>query len=437
MNFKEFKSFFRHVRFGYLLLTSVLIIGLIYGAFEILEETIFTNSSMETLRWLYISRGVISSILLMIWAAWTVYHYRQLYQSKMEIREGRYRDIIESSADAILTADNDNIITYWNRGAENLLGWRRDEIIGKPLETLIPDDLLEAREMSCIEYGLKQKGKVTNYQTERLTREGKRVLVSLTVTLLPGEFEDVDGYSIIMRDLTELKVREEQVRRSERLASVGHMAAGVAHEIGNPLTAISSIVQIIQRKVDDDFAQERLDKVRENIKRINKIVRDLVDFSRPASTDKTRAQVNEIIESAVGLLQHDARCRDVSFELELDPRLPEVQCVPDHIHQVLVNLMLNAVDALQDESEPAITARTYDKDGFIHIEVEDNGEGIDQEHIDHIFEPFFSTKEVGSGTGLGLSVSYGIISKMDGTIDAASEVGEGTCFTIKLPKNSN
>ncbi len=436
MRFKELKTFFRHVRLGYLLLTSLLIVGLVFGIFEIIEEAFFSNSSFLALRWLYISRGIVSSVLLIAWVAWTVYYYREIYRSKLELKEGRYRDIIESSADAIITVDNDNRISYWNRGAEKILGWRRDEIIGKPLEILIPDELLESRELSLLEYGLRTSGEVTNYQTERLTKDGKHLLVSLTVTPLPGEQASVDGYSIIMRDLTELKLREEQVRHSERLATVGHMAAGVAHEIGNPLTAISSIVQVIQRKVDDDFAQERLEKVRENIKRINKIVRDLVDFSRPSSSEQVKSQLNEIIESAVGLLQHDARCRDVTFDQELDRDLPPIQCVPDHIHQVLVNLMLNAVDALENEDDPRITLRTYQRKNHLFIDVEDNGEGIEPEHIDHIFEPFFSTKEVGSGTGLGLSVSYGIVSKMDGTIDVTSEKGKGTCFIIKLPKKS-
>jgi C4-dicarboxylate-specific signal transduction histidine kinase len=231
-------------------------------------------------------------------------------------------------------------------------------------------------------------------------------------------------------------MKEEQIQQSERLATVGHMAAGVAHEVGNPLTAISSLVQVCQRKTEDDFIQGQLKKVRDHIQRINKIVRDLVDFSRPSSMQAENVQINEIIESAVGLLQHDARCRDVEFEMNLSPRLPLVSCVPDQIHQVLVNLLLNSVDAMKDEENPKVTIVTKEQDGMAKLTVSDIGEGIKEEHKSRIFEPFFTTKEVGSGTGLGLSVSHGIINKIGGSIQVESDYGDGTTFIIKLPTKS-
>ena len=144
-------------------------------------------------------------------------------------------------------------------------------------------------------------------------------------------------------------------------------------------------------------------------------------------------QINEIIESAVGLLQHDARCRDVEFEMNLSPQLPLVSCVPDQIHQVLVNLLLNSVDAMEEEDNPKVTILTEEQDGMAKLTVSDIGKGIKEEHKSRIFEPFFTTKEVGSGTGLGLSVSHGIINKIGGSIQVESDYGEGTTFIIKLP----
>jgi len=429
----KLRKFLKQIHFGYLLFTSIIIVGVIFGAFEIIEKTLFADISIRQLRWLHFSRGIISSLLLMIWAAWTVYQYRELYEEKLEIKERRYRDIIESSADAIFTMDTRNFITSWNNGAEQIFGWKRDEIIGKPVETIIPDDLLEARELECIAHGLREKGYVSSYETERIDKDGRRKKVILSVTVLRDENDKIEGRSVIMRDVTELRLRDEQFQRSERLATVGHMAAGVAHEVGNPLTAISSLVQVLQRKTDDEFIQVQLKKVREHIKRITKIVRDLVDFSRPASADITRAQVNDIIESAVGLLKHDARCRDVRFKLDLDKDLPKVKCIPDHIHQVLVNLFLNAVDALENEDVPEIITHTARSNNHIIIKVSDKGMGMSKEVQQRIFEPFFTTKDVGSGTGLGLSVSHGIISKMNGSINVDSTEGEGTTFTIELP----
>lgn len=432
---KELLKFFRYVRFGYLAFTSLLILGAVFGAFEIVQATILENPSLRTLRWLYFTRGTLVSLLLVLWAAWTVYKYREMYEEKLEVTEGRYKDIIEHSADAIIAVNNNDVITAWNRGAEDIFGWSRQEIIGESIKKFIPEDLLEARELECLEFGMRYRGYVQNYETERLTKGGQRVMVNLTESFIRDVDGKIVGRSQILRDLTELKMREEQVQHSERLATVGHMAAGVAHEIGNPLTAISSLTQLVQRKTEDEFVQGQLKKVREQIHRITKIVRDLVDFSRPSSLDREETQINGVVESAVGLMKHDARCREVTFTMQLANELPKIVCVPDHIHQVLVNLLLNAVDAMAGVDEPEITIRTehLSEPERILIKVSDVGIGIDDEHMERIFEPFFTTKEVGTGTGLGLSVSHGIIQKMGGTISAVSELNQGTTFVITLP----
>lgn len=426
-------QFLKHVPFGYLLFTSLLILGLFFGAFEIIKVIFFENTSEQALQILYFSRGVIVSLSLMFWAAWTVYSYRSLYQEKLDTTEQQYRNIIEHSADAIITLNNEDEITSWNRGAEQIFGWERGEIVGKSVKSIIPEELIEQRELECLESGMQYRGYVSNYQTERLTKEGKKVLVNLTESYIRNEEDEIVGRSQILRDLTDLKVREEQIQHSERLATVGHMAAGVAHEVGNPLTAISSLVQVCQRKTDDPFIQEQLKKVREHIQRINKIVRDLVDFSRPSSLGTEMMQLNRIIESAVGLLKHDARCRDVEFDLELSPGLPKLKGAPDHIHQVVVNILLNAVDAMQKVKNPSVIIKTWQEGGAAHISITDIGKGIPKADQNRIFEPFFTTKDVGSGTGLGLSVSHGIITKMGGTIDVESQHREGATFTIILP----
>lgn len=426
-------QFLRHVPFGYLLFTSLLILGGFFGVFEIIKLIFFEDISQSTLQLLYFSRGVIVSLSLMFWAAWTVYSYRALYQEKLDTTEAQYRSIIEQSADAILTLSNEDEITYWNSGAEDIFGWNREEMVGESIRKVIPDELIEKKELECIETGMNMRGSVTNYETERLTKEGKKVLVNLTESFIRNANGEIQGRSQILRDLTDVRLREEQIQQSERLATVGHMAAGVAHEVGNPLTAISSLVQVCQRKTDDPFIQEQLKKVRDHIRRITKIVQDLVDFSRPASLKTEMMQINEIITSAVGLLKHDARCRDVEFTLNLSPELGKLRGVPDHLHQVMVNLLLNAVDAMEDVTNPEIIIKTWQENGRARISVSDIGKGISREEQSRIFEPFYTTKEVGSGTGLGLSVSHGIINKMDGTIEVDSEPGQGATFIITLP----
>lgn len=433
---KEVIRFLREARMGYLLFTSLLILGLIFGAFEIIDRVLLTNTPQETMRWLYFSRGVVVSLLLMFWAAWTVYNYREYYEDQLEATKLRYSDIIEHSADAIISINNDQKITSWNSGAEEIFGWRRDEIIGEPITEIVPDELIEMQELECIEFGMQYQGHVRNYETERTAKNGEKKLVSLTESFIRNKDDEIVGRSQILRDLTDIKMREEQIQQSERLATVGHMAAGVAHEVGNPLTAISSLVQVCQRKTDNPFLQDQLKKVREHIQRINKIVRDLVDFSRPSSMESENVQLNEVIESAVGLLQHDARCRDVDFNLDLSRDLPRISCVPDQIHQVLVNLLLNAVDAMKKTKDPKVKITTALKNGNAEITITDTGKGIKEEHKARIFEPFFTTKDVGSGTGLGLSVSHGIINKMGGSIHVESTYGEGASFIIQLPTDN-
>ncbi|MDZ7716468.1 MAG: ATP-binding protein [Balneolaceae bacterium] len=432
---KGLLHFLKRVRFGYLLFTSVIILGLFFGAFEIIKIIFWDDPSLQTLQILYFTRGITVSLFLVIWAAWTVYRYRELYQEKLDVTEKQYKNIIEHSADAIITLNNDDEISSWNKGAENIFGWDREEIIGSPVRKIIPDDLIEKKELECLEFGMLYRGYVSNYETERLKKTGKKVLVNLSESFIRNEKDEIIGRSQILRDLTDIKMREEQIQHSERLATVGHMAAGVAHEVGNPLTAISSLVQVCQRKTDDPFIQGQLKKVRDHIQRINKIVRDLVDFSRPSGLERDMVQINELIKSAVGLLEHDARCRSVDFKLDLSPNLPKFEGVPDHLHQVLVNMLLNAVDAMQEIKDPFVIIETWQEDELIKISVKDIGEGIPEENQRRIFEPFFTTKDVGSGTGLGLSVSHGIITKMGGTIDVDSTPGNGARFIITLPAN--
>ena len=425
-------GFIQHVRFGYLVFTSLIIVAAIFGAFELVERTLFQHYSQSTMRWLYISRGVVSSLLLMVWAAWTVYHYRDIYEERLEKTEAKYRDIIENSADAIITLDNNNRITTWNHGAEQIFGWKAEEIIGESIGKIIPDDLIEVGELLCLAYGIKRSGFVKNYETERLAKSGERKLVQLTENMISNERNEIIGRSQILRDISEIRINENQMRQSERLATVGHLAAGVAHEVGNPLTSISSLVQVMERKTDDEFIQGNLKKIREHIRRITKIVRELVDFSRPSSVELTPTQVNDTVESAVGLLKYDGRCQHIEFELDLEDNLPKINCVPDQIHQVLINLLLNAIDAMQDRGEK-IQVSTQRENGQIQVAVRDEGIGMEPQVQEKVFEPFFTTKEVGKGTGLGLSVSHGIISRMGGKIHVNSIKNEGSTFTVELP----
>jgi signal transduction histidine kinase len=259
--------------------------------------------------------------------------------------------------------------------------------------------------------------------------------VRLSVSRLPNKNNEYAGRSIIIKDHTEFKRLQAQIDQSEKLAVIGQIAAGVAHEIGNPLTSISSLVQILQRKSQDSFMNEQFVNIKENIDRITKIVRELVDFSRPPSYETSVQDVTDIIKTALGIVKYDKRVRKVNFETDLKNTMPNVNIAADQLLQVFVNILINALDAI-DGNGLIMVKSNYDSKN-IYIELSDDGCGIDETILEKIFDPFFTTKEVGKGTGLGLSVSYGIIKRFNGEIKVKSKLNEGSTFTIVLPIHNN
>ncbi len=270
--------------------------------------------------------------------------------------------------------------------------------------------------------------------------EGKDEIRDLAIEFESMRQKLLESYQNLEKKIEErtkaLREAQFQILHQEKMASLGIMAAGIAHEIGNPLTSISSMTQIIKRKIKDDQLAEYLNTILDNIERISKIVRELVDFSRPSSLEASWVNVNDVIRNAYGIVKYDKRAKAVEFRLDLAEALPSLFIVADQLLQVFLNILINALDALK-EGKGLIAITSRQEDGHIVVTIEDNGIGIPEEHLSKIFEPFFTTKEVGHGTGLGLSVSYGIIKNFDGKIEVKSKVGEGSTFIIKLPIKSN
>lgn len=433
MLIKKISEFILHVGYAYVLFTIFVIIGILFGLIEIIESYIFDKFPIVTTHWYYIIRGALSVVLISSWAIWTIYTYRKLFQKRLESTKIRYQNILENCADAILTIDNNQIIETWNKGAEQIFGWSKKEIIGKSIYNIIPDNLFTVNKMQTHFDRVINKNYIKNFETKMITKQKNIILVQLTQTVIKNEVGELKGSSIIMRDITELRIQHENMQHSERLSAIGQMAAGVAHEVGNPLTAISSIVQLLQRKSKEKFFIDYLQKMRIHINRITNIMRQMVNFSRPSSDDMLEVDINNVIQSATSLLKYDSIFRNINIKLNLENDLPIIFSNSDNIHQVIVNLLLNSAYATQKTEDSQIDISTKISGDFISLMIEDNGIGMSEEIIKKIFNPFFTTKPVGSGTGLGLSVSLGIITKLGGTINVKSEIGCGTEFTIKLP----
>ncbi|MDH3492688.1 MAG: ATP-binding protein [Acidobacteriota bacterium] len=236
-------------------------------------------------------------------------------------------------------------------------------------------------------------------------------------------------------DIKSLQKLNERLVRTEKLAAMGTLSAGVAHEVNNPLASISSLIQMLQSNDDiGEDASEKLQMIATQIERIKRVTKDMMEFGRVRPAAKSNEDINKIIEKALRLARFDKSFKSFELELDLDRRLPLVFVDPDQIQQVVLNLLLNARDAMPEGG--TISISTASNEASVTIVVADTGTGIASEQLKLIFDPFYSTKSSGVGTGLGLAVCYGIITAHGGTIDAESACGEGTRFTVSLSRDN-
>ncbi|MBI2486084.1 MAG: HAMP domain-containing protein [Deltaproteobacteria bacterium] len=279
-------------------------------------------------------------------------------------------------------------------------------------------------------------GGIEQIEQVMATRTGEKRVFQYTTGPIRDD-GNVVQVLIMLQNITEKKQLEAQVIHQEKMAAFGLLAAGVAHEVGNPLTSLSSLVQYVERKKCDESVcqEETFSLMRFHIDRIANIVREMVDFARPPKYEWCLTQVNDVIQSAIGIAKYDPCDKEVEVKTLLDPEIPLITLVPDQLLQVCLNIILNAFDAMQPGGELTITSKQVEEK--VEIAFEDNGPGMSKEVMKHVFEPFFTTKEAGKGTGLGLSVSYGIIKNFGGEILVESQIGRGTTFTVVLPLGGN
>jgi PAS domain S-box-containing protein len=264
-----------------------------------------------------------------------------------------------------------------------------------------------------------------------LDRQGREIYYSISTYPLI-EQGDVIGAVEISRDITKDINVQKVMMRQEKLASVGRLSAGVAHEINNPLTTILTTAMLTQEDLEpDDPTYAELSIIANEALRCRKIVTNLLDFARQTQPDKKNHPINDIVAACISLTQKQAAFKDVSVTHDLTDNLPLTLVDKGQIEQAMINLIINAVEATQAGASIHVSTRVSDRKGFIDIVVSDTGEGISEDRIDQIFDPFFTTKE--NGTGLGLAITHGIIEQHGGSISASSTVGEGTTFTITIP----
>lgn len=338
-------------------------------------------------------------------------------------------DLIERTRDAVLLIDRDNVIRYWNQGAEGMFQYTREEVLGRKIGFLLPKDLLEARELDWIQGRIDADGCLFNFVTRRVRKDGGERWVSLTRSRLHDTAGNVIGSTAVFRDITEERRIHEELSRSRGMAIVGEMAATLAHQIKNRLAGIYAAVQLLSRDLPPgDLRREVFDDVTREVKRLDETAHDLLRYAQPAPLHRVPTELSAFLDSIVVSLELLPEVRKHRIDVEVPEKLV-VPLDPASIGQVLNNLILNAAEAMETPGRILLSARR--QDGAVEIEVSDEGPGIPAGTLPSIFQPFFTTKS--RGTGLGLSISSKNVEAHGGTILVHSEVGTGTRFTIRLP----
>ena len=362
--------------------------------------------------------------------------YRQLHQKAVEIDRMRAfnENILESLDDGLLVVDLDDRVVRWNHALEQLYGVCHNEATG-----LVLDELFDAPFVEAIRAARRDTPEGATLSRMPLPARGARAKETLMVNAAVVPLRRANGADVItagtiviVEDVTARVQMEEQLRISEKMASIGLLAAGVAHEVNTPLTGISSFTQMLLEGADpQDPRTHLLEKIERQTFRAAKIVNGLLTLARPTSNDRTMIDLNLVIVDVLALLEHQFATQRVRVRRELS-ETPVVVLAQEHkLQQVFLNLFLNARDAMPKGGWLSVSTRV---DGGRAIgEVADTGSGIPNEYLARIYDPFFTTKAIGQGTGLGLSITYGIVREHGGTVDCDSVVGQGTRFTLSFP----
>ena len=375
-------------------------------------------------------------------------HYETALNNSVNEAREEHRKFTESVLDALpvslYVVDRDYRIVTWNRHREvGVLGIPRDLAIGRDVFDVL-EKYPQGRVREEFERAFRT-GRIERIEQQTTADDGttRHWMVS-KVPMKDADNGDVTHVITVGEDVTVRVEAIHAINRAEKLAAVGRLAAGVVHEINNPLATIAACAEALEQRIDEgafetsesaDDLTEYLGLIKSEAFRCKTITTDLLDFSRIRAGERTPVDTGEIVRSAANLISHQKRGGDgIVHEIKIDPDLPYVSADGGQIQQAVIALATNGIDAMPDGGK--LKFRVFAKGNRVVIEVEDTGAGIPQENMSKIFEPFFTTKEVGKGTGLGLAVCYGIISEHGGRLSVRSTLGKGTTFSIFLPATS-
>jgi two-component system sensor histidine kinase AtoS len=412
-----------------LTLSSITIVSVVFAAWELVENRFFRDATYLTLHYLYITRGIASSLLLAFWAAWFVLRQRRKSEEDLRCSRERYRGLLEAFPGGVVLYDAELTVTEWNASAKRMYGWTKAEACGKPLPIVPPSRRGELRDfLERVSRG----EPVLDVETLRVGRTGNPFEVQLS--LLP--FRENAGPICFLEVTSDIRERvrlRERMLEIEKLTSMGKMAAGTAHHLNSPLAALLLRVQMMRER---NGAVEDLERLDEGLKFCRHFVQRLLEFTGTPPMRKEAQSLAVLVESVAVFYLPVIHSRSATLHVDTSAASGvRVHADRNLLETVLLILLSNASDAITAGGEVRIRcfADGSDRAGFA---VSDNGCGISKAHLECVFEPFFTTKEPGKGTGLGLAIARNVVLEHGGSIQIESQENRGATVTVSVPRSN-
>lgn len=337
---------------------------------------------------------------------------------------------VENTNEAFVTIDIDHRVVFFNKAAERIFGFRREEVIGRDLDVIMAPTCSRNHREAVARYLETRIPRRIGHDTEILATRKNGETFPANISFSVSEVEGNTYFTGIVRDLTETKALQERIIHSERLAALGRVVAEISHEIKNPLMMIGGFARQLAREASDEKALSKLNIIAGEVARLEKLLSELRDLYSPRTLDREEMDINELIHDIYQLVREECRKKNIRLEVSTDAAKVFVNGDRAKLEQVLLNLTKNAIEAVGDEGR--VTVSSSVNDTIVEVSISDSGCGISEKNQEKVFSPFFTTKK--QGTGLGLSVSKSILESHPGcSLGFESEQGKGTTFTVKMP----
>jgi PAS domain S-box-containing protein len=411
-----------------LILSSISIVAVVFAFWELVENHFFSELNYLQLHYLYISRGIVSSLLLSFWAAWYVLRFRRRSEEELRASRERYRGLLDASPAAMVLFDDQLQVTEWNAAAEALYGFRKAEVLGRPLAIVSRDKQPElSRFMSQVGAG----ARVLDQESVRRSKAGENISVQLS--LLPYNEAGSQYFLEVASDNRERVKLRQTLIEVEKLTSMGMMAAGTAHHLNTPLATMLLRTQMLRERLPGDGAADDLARLESSIRFCQQFVHKLLDFSRRPNLQKQPEEITTAVDAVLGFLAPTVLTKKAHLKSEMKACVGcRVLADSNELETMLLILISNALDAVSAGGTVTVTGTTSEQNNLV-LRVIDDGCGIEPSDLNRVFQPFFTTKPPGKGTGLGLSIALNIAKEHGGSIDLNSEPQKGTEVLVRLP----